>query len=169
MSERFDSHYDASKLKRQRNRTTYKKRNTNRSYFHNEDEDESYVEENQGNMKVLIDAILPNLVEKCSYETEIKNTYIWSGESLENKIKNHILILGYVDGLDYYIESIRWESGIPIILVAEEKYAKSISKLLNKYEYLYYYVDNPKVAEVLKKVNIRHAYHVLILSNPDEK
>ena len=149
--------------------TIYKKKNTHKSCFQNDLEDKSGIQEGQGNMKMLIEALLPNLVEKWSYESEIKNTYIWSGESLENKIKHHILILGYIDGLDYYIESIRWESGIPIILVAEEKYAKSISKLLNKYEHLYYYVDNPKVAEVLKKVNIRHAYHVLILSNPDEK
>lgn len=121
------------------------------AFFQQEDSNSTSSEETVNpKQRELIDSLLPSIVSKCSYETELKDTYIWSGASLENKIKNHILILGYVDGLDYYLESIRWESGIPIIICAEERYAKSISKLLNKYDYLYYYVDNPKVADVLK-------------------
>lgn len=148
--------------------TNYKRKRYDNHYYqrseHVSDDSNSEVK-----LQLLIDGLLPNLIRKCSFETELKETYIWSGASLENKIKNHILILGFVEGLDYYIESIRWESGIPIIIVAEEMYAKSISKIVNKYDYLYYYVDNPTVADVLKKVNIKEAYHVLILSNPNEK
>ena len=93
----------------------------------------------------------------------MKKNIIWPGTDLDKKIHNHISILYYEDAVDYYIKEIREKSEAPIVICHPNPDSAGIKKLSSKYDYVYHYVGNPKIAYILK-ANVENAQHVLILS-----
>lgn len=53
---------------------------------------------------------------KHDYQNELKETILFEGAVLEGKVSNHIIVLGYIEGLYYFIDSVRLQSDIPIIV-----------------------------------------------------
>lgn len=45
-----------------------------------------------------------------------------------------------------------------------KKKIKGLRRIINKHDYVYHYVDDPKYAQCLKNLNVTEAYHVLIIS-----
>ena len=83
---------------------------------------------------------------------------------LKIKFNKHIIILGYIEGLDYFIDALRRESDAPIVICDTKKNIESLKIIINKYDYVYHYVDDPKNANTLVNLNISKAKHVLIVS-----
>ena len=63
-----------------------------------------------------LDMVKNVVITKHNYQNELKENIMWEGEILEDKVSNHIVILGYIDGLNYFVDAIRRESDIPIII-----------------------------------------------------
>jgi len=57
---------------------------------------------------------------------------------------------------------------MPIIIWDTKDNIESCKRLINKYEFIYLYVDDPKNADWLKNLNVSEAYHVLIISKIEE-
>lgn len=52
-------------------------------------------------------------------------------------MKNHILILGYAEGINYYIKAVRAFTNAPIVIVETEINDKIESLLKNEFVYMY--------------------------------
>lgn len=59
----------------------------------------------------------------------LKESVIWPDTDFHLKIKNHISILFYEDGLDYYIKEIREKSETPIVICHPNPDSSGIKKL----------------------------------------
>ncbi|CAI2387773.1 unnamed protein product [Moneuplotes crassus] len=128
------------------------------------DDEPSEIELEEAKQPIL--ELIKNLiVDKHSYFNQIKEDVLWAGTDLSGRINKHIVILGYVEGLDYFIDAVRRESDIPIIICDIVQKIEPIKRVINRFEYVYQYVDEPRDVNCINKLNISAAHHVLIVSN----
>ncbi|CAI2387150.1 unnamed protein product [Moneuplotes crassus] len=137
---------------------------SNRREEHLFDENEPSETSSENTKNNILDLIKDYIVDKHNYINGIKDTILWPGQDLGQKISKHIIILGYVEGLGYFVDSVRRESDIPIIICDTKSSIEPIKTIINKFDYVYQYVDDPRNTNCLKKMNISAAHHVLIVS-----
>ena len=83
-------------------------------------------------------------------------------------ISNHIIIWGYAKGWNQFIESIREESNIPIVIISETSKRAEIINATRLYPNVIYFKGNPLKIEHLKNANINESSCVIIPSKTDE-
>lgn len=77
--------------------------------------------------------------------------------------------MGYIEGIYYFIEFIRKESDMPILIWDDHTTIDAVRRVINKYNYVYQYVDDPKNTSSLKNLNIAGCHHVIIISKKMEE
>lgn len=121
---------------------------------------------------LTMDDLLPCLedvyVSKLRYKVNIKTDVLDSNlGTLIGKVEHHIIICGYKEGVNYYIESIRNTSNVPIIILAGAKHESKIKKLYKNYTNIFFYKGNPIDINTLQNANVEKAERVIILTNED--
>lgn len=103
------------------------------------------------------------------YKANLKSYVIDPNNIMTDNFKNHILICGYKEGLNYYIEAIRTITNVPICIIANPKLQIKIVKLYRKYRNVFYFKDDLTDINCLEVVMVKDCQHVIILSSIEDK
>ena len=125
---------------------------------------------NNGKFYPIIDSSMRKLLKsKFSYKMLLESRY--SDISINNMsefISNHIIIWGYNRGWNQFIESIREESDIPIVIISGTSKLADIMSITCMYPNVFHFNGDPLNIEHLKNANIIEAKHVIIPSKAEE-
>lgn len=111
---------------------------------------------------------LDNLYKnKHLYKANLKTDVIDINQNLKEDLENHIIIWGFKEGLEYYVESIRNTTNAPICVIASLQYKAKINRLYKKFVNVFYYQGDLTDINCLQSANVSQCQHVLILTTVD--
>ena len=86
------------------------------------------------------------------------------------KIENHIVIIGYNDGIVHLVHSIRKKTDMPIVFFCNEDIQVDIIKLNHLYgsKSIKHFWGDPLNVDHLKTASIRNSYAVIVLYHHDD-
>jgi hypothetical protein len=101
---------------------------------------------------------------KHFYKANLKTDVIDINQNLKDDLENHIIICGFKEGLEYYVESIRNTTNVPICVIASARYKAKINRLYKKFINVFYYQGDLTDVNCLQNANVSRCQHVLILT-----
>ena len=125
---------------------------------------------NNGKFYPIIDTSMKKLIKsKFSYKMLLESRYSDISENnMSDFISNHIIIWGYNHGWNQFIESIREESDIPIVIISDKSRLADIMSVSWIYPNIIHFNGDPLNIEHLKNANIIEAKHVIIPSKAED-
>jgi hypothetical protein len=90
-------------------------------------------------------------------------------EDMKDSISNHIILCGYNRGCNQFIESIREETDIPIVIISDTSNMAEIANVALMYPNILFFEGDPMNIEHLENANIDECNHVVIPSNCEEE
>jgi len=88
---------------------------------------------------------------------------LWYDDKIQGKIKNHILIFGFNQGLIHFIKATRLKCDLPIVIFYNEDIQLDIFKLNNLFGNIFHFWGEAFDKSHLEKACITDAYAVIVL------
>ena len=120
-------------------------------------------------LQILSHSVKRIFKSKFSYITQMNSRYYDISETdMKEFVSNHIIIWGYNKGCNQFIESIREETNIPIVIISDSSKRAEIINATRVYTNTFYFKGNPLTIEHLKNANIAESFHVIIPSKTED-